>query len=42
MTPLLQFPEHPVKLELLLQGTQGFFDVPGQDPYLQDFPPPPP
>jgi hypothetical protein len=40
--PLLQFPENPVELEFLFQVTQGLFDVPGLDPYLQDRPPPPP
>jgi len=42
MTPLLQLPEQAVELEFLFQVTQRLFDVPGQDLYLQDFPPPPP
>src|SRR5512142_2295533 len=34
--PLLQLPEHSVKLEFLFQGPHRLFDVPGLNPYLQD------
>ena len=42
MAPLLKLPEQPVELELLFQGAQRLFDVPGKDLYLHDLPPPPP
>lgn len=42
MAPLLQLPEHAVELELLLQGPQGLFNVPGMDRYFHERPLPPP
>ncbi len=42
MTTFLQLSEEPIKLELLLQVPQRFFDVPGMDRYLHERPLPPP